>query len=277
MKSLAEFEQEIGQAVDFVQRRWKSIPRVGLILGTGSDAVADAIESQARWPFESLPYFAPSTATGHRGSLVCGSWNGQPVAAMQGRLHMYEGRSRTEILRPVRLLIGLGVQRLLISNAAGGVNPRFRVGDLMVIDSFIDLFFRQEQTAPPASDTLPPRLVTRPEYSCDPALADQAMETGRSRDVPMHRGAYAGLLGPSYETRAEYRMCRRLGADAVGMSTIPEIVLASASKIPVLAISIITNVATTTSGKPTTGHQVIASAEKAAHGLSTVFAGLLTE
>lgn len=274
MKSPEEYEFELGQAVAAIQKKWSRRPRVGLVLGTGSGAIAQAIAVEQRWPFGSLPHFAPSTALGHQGAVVCGVWNDVPVVAMQGRLHFYEGRTLWDTMRPVQVLARLGVERLLICNAAGGVSPSLRVGDLMVITSFIDLFFRPGLGASPQPFSPVSRGGMPTDWSCDETLIERALTLGRAHDLELKRGVYVGLLGPCYETRAEYRMCRRIGADAVGMSTIPEIIVATAHRIPVLAISIITNSGIAPQ-QPISGHAVIENAEAAAGDLREIFAGML--
>jgi purine-nucleoside phosphorylase len=276
MVSGPDYEQRIAQAVDAIRARWPESPRIGMVLGTGAGQIAQAIVTEERWPYSALPHFPTSTAIGHSGELVCGRWHDTSIVAMRGRIHLYEGHSLNDIAMPIHVMHRLGVQRLLVCNAAGGVNPKFRVGDLMLIDSHIDLFFRPYDFLPSNGGfSVDQRGNVRADASCDRSILDDAERLGRQLNLPIHRGVYVGLLGPSYETRAEYRMCRRLGGDAVGMSTIPEIVIASSYGIPILAVSIITNTAAGNVNSVTSGHAVLATAEQAAHGLRKIFENML--
>lgn len=266
---------KIGEAAKAIQSRWNESPEVGLVLGSGSGQVAEHLDVECRLRYPLIPHFPRSTSIGHRGALICGRLAGKTVVAMQGRFHLYEGHSLERITLPIHVMQRLGIQRLLISNAAGGVNPAFNVGDLMLIESTIDLFFR---TCPQLllGEAKPShRTGFRPDQACDENLLRCAVATGRANGFEVHRGVYVGMLGPNYETRAEYRMCRRIGGDAVGMSTIPEIATASRYGIPTLAVSIITNMAVGAAKVPTTGHGVVETAEKAGIQLLTVFKGAM--
>jgi purine-nucleoside phosphorylase len=263
----------IDEAAAFVRGRWRERPRAGLVLGSGLGAVGDAIECTAAIDYDDVPHFLKSTAVGHRGRLVCGRLAGVPVVAMQGRFHAYEGYGAERITFPIRVMKALGVELLIVSNAAGGLNPAYAVGDVMVIDDHINLLNRNPLVG--ANDErLGPRF---PDMSApyDRRLSDQALAIARRQDFCCHRGTYIGMLGPNYETRAEIRMLRRWG-DAVGMSTVPEVIVAAHSNLRVLGLSTITNVCSPDVRKSASHADVVASADGAAAKLRSIVAGLLS-
>lgn len=225
-----------GQAAQVVRSRWSRQAEVAIILGTGLGDLAGEIDADISIPYRELPNFPRSTALAHKGQLVCGRLAGVPVLAMQGRSHLYEGYRFDELMLPVRMLCTLGVKVLIVSNAAGGVNPRYAVGDVMLIDDHINLMGRPDAAAGQTATA-----AGRGFY--DEALLQTALSVARRADFPCHRGVYVGVTGPSYETRAEYRCFRRIGGDCVGMSTIPEVLAAHECGLRVLAISTVTNVA----------------------------------
>lgn len=271
MKSDRSAQARIDRVVEVIRQKWNQRPVAGLILGTGSGQIAEHLDIECRLAYAELPEFPRSTSLGHRGTLVCGRLAGRPVMAMQGRFHLYEGHSLADITLSVHVMRRLGVRRLLVSNAAGGVNPEFQVGDLMLIESHIDLFFAPNWSESPAPTGSHLRPGFRADEACDERLLARAIAIGREQRFLPRRGVYVGMLGPCYETRAEYRMCRSIGGDAVGMSTIPEIATASACGIPILAISIITNVAEA-DGSPPSGHAVLTAAESATDRLQVIVA-----
>ena len=251
----------IRDAAHFIGSRWSEKPQVGIILGTGLGNLADHLDIQSEIPYEKIPNFPVSTAIGHRGQLVCGELCSVPVIAMQGRFHLYEGYSPQQATLPVRVMRELGAELLIISNASGGLNPAFASGDVMMIDDQINLMFRNPLIGP-NDDDLGPRF---PDMSTpyDPALVDLTLEAARRQGIPCHRGIYAALSGPTYETRAEYRMVRRLGADVVGMSTVPETIVAAHAGMKVLGLSAVTNLCRPDRLESTSGHEVKAAAEVA--------------
>jgi purine-nucleoside phosphorylase len=241
-----------------VQERLQGLlPRSAIILGSGLGDLAAEIEGGGRLPFATIPGFAKSTAAGHRGELVCGFLNKIPIIALAGRLHCYEGWSIEQVTFPVKLLATLGIKQLIVSNAAGGLRPHFQVGDLLVIRDHINWIpcrqYSQTTLSQPARSTTP---------YC-PLLAKTALAAGRQEDMPMHEGTYLATLGPTYETRAEYRMMRRIGADCVGMSTVPEVLEAQRQGMRVLALSMISNVARPDACEET-DHQEVLDAGKIA-------------
>jgi purine-nucleoside phosphorylase len=215
-------------------------PELALVLGSGLGGVADALVDAVRIPYEEIPGFPRVTVSGHTGALVCGSLGGVPVAALQGRFHAYEGWSQEEVVLPVRLLSSLGASRLLVTNAAGGIRPGLVPGDLMLISDHLNLMGRSPLAGPVAEGE-----ERFPDMSdpYDAAYRRVAERVALARGIPLQQGVYAALLGPSYETPSEIRMLARLGADAVGMSTVPEVIVARARGMRVLGISCITNLA----------------------------------
>ena len=213
-------------------------PVLGIVLGSGLGKLADLIENPVVIPYKDLPGFPVSTAVGHKGNFIAGRLGGKPVIAMQGRIHFYEGYGMDKVVLPIRVMIALGIKTLIVSNAAGGTNLSFHVGDLMVIKDHINLL--PNPLIGPNLEELGPRFpdMTRPY---DPALVKLAFQLARKMDIALQQGVYVGGTGPSYETPAEYKYFRAIGGDAVGMSTIPEVIVARHAGVPVFGISVITN------------------------------------
>ena len=213
-------------------------PVIGIVLGSGLGRLAEAIEDPVVIPYRSLPGFPVSTAVGHKGNYIIGRLGGKTVIAMQGRIHFYEGYGMDKVVLPIRVMIGAGIRTLIVSNAAGGINYSLHVGDLMIIRDHINLL--PNPLIGPNLDEFGPRFpdMTRPY---DPALIRMAEEIGAQEDIVLHKGVYVGGTGPSYETPAEYKYFRIIGGDAVGMSTIPEVIVARHARIPVFGMSVITN------------------------------------
>lgn len=251
-----------------IQSWWPHKPSVGIILGSGLGRLADSITNAVQIEYANLPHILPTTAIGHAGRFVCGRLGNQYIIAMQGRHHSYEGYTVAELTLPVRVMHSLGAKLLVVSNAAGGLNPEYEVGDLMVIDDHINLMFRNPLVG--AND---PRLGPRwPDMyrPYDRQLADAAVAIGRRGRFVCHRGVYVGMLGPNYETRAEYRMLRRLGGDVAGMSTVPEVIVATQLGMRVLGLSTVTNVCSPDRIGETTGEQVVAAAASAGDKLTAI-------
>ena len=272
---MQQFARQIEAAAEFVRQRWPCRPRAGLLLGSGLGTVAAEISWQQEIDYAEIPYFPRTTVLGHRGRLVCGHLAGAPVMAFQGRVHLYEGCRPQQVSLPVRLLQALGAEMLLIFSAAGGLNPRFSPADLMLIEDQINLMFANPLLG--ANDEkLGPRF---PDMSVpyDPVLMNLAAAVAREENFLLHRGVYAGMLGPTYETRAEYRMLRRLGGDAVGMSTVPEVLAARHAGIRVLGVAAIANEGLPDALTKTTGHNVLATAATAAAPLRKIVRGILRQ
>lgn len=241
-------------AVAHIKPRLRAAPRVMLVLGSGLGSLADEIEEAIAIPFGEIPGFHAATVAGHKGQLVAGTLEGVDVIAMQGRFHLYEGHSAATAALPIRVMAALGADILIVSNAAGGVHRDFRAGDLMIIDDHINFMFRN-----PLIGAVVEGDVRFPDMSepYDRALQDIAVDAAKRNGIALRKGVYFAVTGPSYETPAEIRMYARLGADAVGMSTVPEVIAARAMGIRVLGISLITNAAAGMTGEPLTHEEVI--------------------
>lgn len=268
----AELAERAGAVV---AARWPARPRCGIILGTGAGMLADRIAQEAVIDYGEIPGFSRSTALGHRGRLVCGHLSGQAVVAMQGRFHLYEGYSVGQATLPLHVMRKMGVEFLFVSNAAGGVSPSLRLGELVVLQSHIDLMFRS--TPAMTGEVLLQRPLLRSDAAYDPDLIAAAQRLARSQGFPLRAGVYAAMTGPNYETRAEYRMLRTIGADVVGMSTVPEVAVAGTLGLRVLALSIVTNVASPDALAGTSGEEVIDAARIAAPSLESLVSGLVAE
>lgn len=229
----------INEAVKFLAEQTRIRPEVGIILGTGLGGLVKEIEVVDEVPYELIPHFPVSTVESHSGKLIFGKLGGKDVVAMQGRFHFYEGYDFQQVTFPVRVMKSLGIQRLVVSNASGGVNPDFEVGEIMIIDDHIN-FFPGNPLIGKNLDELGPRFPDMSDvYDVD--MIRIAQEVAKEEGIRVATGVYLGLTGPTLETPAEYRMVRILGADAVGMSTVPEIIAARHMEIPCFAISIITD------------------------------------
>ena len=254
-------------AAKFVRSQFETPVRFGIILGTGAGVVADSIEVDAIIPYSEIPNFPVSTALSHKSQLVCGSLAGHTIVGMQGRFHLYEGYSVENATLPVRVMHRLGIDTLFISNASGGLNPKMDSGDIMLISSHIDLMFRCCPAA--VTETCLSRPVVRGDHY-DTPMMETAKQHARENDFALHTGVYAALIGPNYETRAEYRMLRTIGADAAGMSTVPEVNVAAQLGMRVLGMSVITNVANPDLPSPTSAQEVVEAAERAATHLKSI-------
>ena len=213
-------------------------PEIGIVLGSGLGKLADQIEDPLVVPYKDIPGFPVSTAIGHKGNFIIGILGGKTVIAMQGRIHYYEGYGMDLVVLPIRVMMSLGIGKLFVSNAAGGVSFKLHVGDLMVIKDHINLL--PNPLIGPNLDYLGPRFpdMTRPY---DPSLIKLAKDIAAEKDIDLKEGVYVGGTGPSYETPAEYKYFRLIGGDAVGMSTVPEVIAARHASVPVFGISVITN------------------------------------
>jgi purine-nucleoside phosphorylase len=242
-------------------------PQIAVILGSGLGALADEVEAVASIPYSEIPGFAASSVVGHAGRLVAGTLAGTQVLVMQGRLHYYEGYSLQQVTFPVRVMRALGAQTLIVTNAAGGLNPDFRAGDFMLITDHINMlgWGGQNPLIGPNDPQLGPRFpAMNPAY--DPDLLKIAEEAAIECNVPVRRGVYIVLAGPNYETQAEMRALRMLGADAVGMSTVPEVLVARHSSMKVVGISNITNMALAGSDEPVNHEEVLQVAAESRPG-----------
>ncbi|MQY58167.1 MAG: purine-nucleoside phosphorylase [Clostridia bacterium] len=231
--------ERIREAGKFIQSKTRTKPRIGIILGTGLGDLTKEIEIESKISYQNIPYFAVSTTPGHEGSLILGRLVGKMIMAMQGRFHFYEGYSLEEITFPVRVMKYMGVDVIIESNAAGGMNPNLKAGDLMVITDHINLIGNNPLIGS-NDDKLGPRFVDMCE-PYDKELIELYEKVAMRERIRIHRGVYVGVSGPNLETPAEYRFLRLIGADAVGMSTVPEVIVAKHSGLKVLGISCITD------------------------------------
>jgi len=249
-------------AADFLAGRLGGLePRVAIVLGSGLGGLADRIGDAVRVPCAEIPGWPASGVEGHAGQVVAGRLGGVPVLGLAGRAHLYEGHAPSSVVLPVRVAARLGARTLFVSNAAGAVNPLFEPGDLMLISDHINLMGRSPLAGPPE-----PGEPRWPDVAggYDPGLRDAVRETARAERIGLREGVYAGMLGPSYETPAEIDMLRRLGADAVGMSTVPEVIAARALGIGCVGVSCLTNCAAGVSPGPLRHEEVLETAREAA-------------
>jgi purine-nucleoside phosphorylase len=265
--------EHVQQASRMVRSRWAGNPTVGLVLGTGLGALAREIEAEATIPYPEIPFFPKSTVESHKGQLVCGQLAGRTVMAMEGRFHLYEGYSPWQVTFPIRVMNELGCQLLIVSNAAGGLNPLFNKGDLMVIDDHINLM-GQNPLIGPNDDRLGPRFPDLIE-PYDRELQNLAIQTAVEQNLVVHRGVYVAVVGPNLETRAEYRFLRGIGADVVGMSTVPEVLVAVHSGMKVVGFSIVTDMCLADALHPVSIEEIVAVANVAEAKLRTVVRGVL--
>jgi purine-nucleoside phosphorylase len=249
-------------------------PRIALILGSGLGGVAAEIEVASSIPYREIPGFPVSTAIGHKGQLTLGHFAGVPVAVMEGRFHRYEGYPAEQITRPIELLRALGVETLIATNAAGGLNPDFGVGDVVVIRDHVNLMGPQSlgpaRTAGPLGDR--GLSAIRPDY--DPDLAELTLDAIRQAGGRELSGTYIGMTGPNYETRAEYRFLRQIG-DLVGMSTVPEVIAARSLGMRAVGLSVVSNACNPDQLEPTDGAQVVAAVSRAAGLVGTTLRQLI--
>ncbi|MFH1626155.1 MAG: purine-nucleoside phosphorylase [Pseudomonadota bacterium] len=254
--------QEIEDAKEFIVRRTKVTPEIGIVLGTGLGGLVGRIDVSDSIPYENIPNFPRSTVEGHMGNLILGSLAEREVVAMQGRFHCYEGYSMRQVTFPIRVMKAIGVTVLIISNAAGGLNPQFTPGDIMIIADHINLTGNNPLVGSNL-DTFGPRFpdMSQP-YSTDLVLLTERVAS--EEKVHIQKGVYVGLTGPSMETAAETRFLRMIGADAVGMSTVPEVIVAVHSGMKVLGLSVISNVNVPDNLKPHPLEAIIAVANEAA-------------
>jgi purine-nucleoside phosphorylase len=262
--------QKISEAVDAIRARTPLSPEIGIILGSGLGSVTDQIVDPVVIPYTEIPHFHGTSIEGHAGRMVVGNFHGVPTVFLEGRFHLYEGYTMEEVVFPTRTVCGLGVQTLLLTNAAGGVNTRYRPGDVMIIEDHLNLMGDNPLKGPNLAQLGPrfPDLSEAYSKTCVEIFNQSAKELG----IPVHQGTYAGLLGPTYETPAEIRMYRTLGADAVGMSTVPESIAANHLGVRVAGLSCITNLAAGLSPQKLSHQEVIENSRMGAEKLKKILA-----
>lgn len=268
------YRQNVEAAAEAIRARIGLTPRIGLILGTGLAELAHKIEAETVIPYEEIPGFPLSTVESHPGRLLAGALSGVPVYALQGRFHLYEGYDAQTVAFPVRVFGVLGVDTLLISNAAGGMNPVYRKGDLMLLSDHIN-FQNANPLIGPNIDDWGDRF---PDMSApyDEELQQIAEEKALEEGIKLHRGVYVSVTGPNLETRAEYRMLRGWGADVVGMSTVPEVIAARHMNMRVLAVSVVTDECFPDALAPVSLEEIIAAAGKAEPHLTRLMSAIVS-
>ena len=272
---MLHLHSQISEAVAFLRKRWTSKAAAGIVLGTGLGNLAKQIEAECTIPYEEIPNFPRSTVETHAGNLVLGKLDGKSVVAMEGRFHAYEGYDLKQITFPVRVIKELGADMLFVSNACGGMNPQYRQGDIMVIEDHINLM-----GVNPLVGINDDRLGPRFPDLCEPydrTLIDTALKIARKENFVAHKGVYVAVLGPNLETRAEYRFLRAIGADVVGMSTVPEVLVAVHCGMKVLGLSIVTDMALPDALKPAVIEEIIATANGAEPKLTKIVRGVLAD
>lgn len=268
--------QQIDEAADAVRSRTSYKPRIGLILGSGLNALADSVQKADFIPYSDLPNWPRSTVHGHAGRLVIGELEGQPVLVMQGRVHFYEGYSMSQVTLPVRVMIRLGIEMMFVTNAAGGINPNYDPGDVMLITDNLNLVGMSgaNPLMGPNIDELGPRFPDM-SRSYDPELMGLARKVASESGISLREGVYCGLSGPSFESPADLRFLRLAGADAVGMSTVPEVIVARHGGMRVLGFSGISNKANLDGSTLTTHEEVIEAGRVITPKIETIVRGVL--
>lgn len=263
---MQELWAQIEEAVATIRRSWPGTPRAGLILGTGLGGLAEQIEQQATIAYSEIPHFPLSTAQSHAGRLVCGTLRGTPIVAMEGRFHYYEGYSLSQVTFPVRVMKALGAETLLVTNAAGGINPQLDLADLVVIEDHINLMPDN-----PLRGVNDDRLGPRWPDLCEPytrSLIQLTRAVALEMGIHLHKGVFVAVPGPNLETRAEYRMLKQMGADVVGMSTVPEVLVAVHSGMKVLGFSVVTDLCLPDHLEPVEVPKILANAAKGGEKLA---------
>ncbi|MCC6251228.1 MAG: purine-nucleoside phosphorylase [Bacteroidia bacterium] len=267
--------EQIKETTEFIEKRVNFKPQIGIILGTGLGGLVKEIETHTVLPYEEIPNFPVSTVEGHSGKLIFGILGGKKVIAMQGRFHYYEGYDMKQVTFPVRVMKFLGIEKLFVSNASGGVNPDFEIGDLMILDDHINLFPTNPLIGKNYA-SLGPRFPDMSE-PYDRGLIATAKQIANQHNIKVQVGAYAGVSGPCLETPAEYRYMRNIGADAVGMSTVPEVIVGRHMGIPCFAISIITDMGVDGRIVKVTHEDVQRVAEKAEPKMTLIMKELISK
>lgn len=268
-------KKHITEAVEFLQSRGFGSPEIGIILGTGLGKIIDDVAIEAEMSYNHIPNFPTATVEFHKGKLVYGELAGKKVILMQGRFHVYEGYSLEDVTFPVRVMSALGIQKLLVSNASGAINMAFKKGEIMLIDDHINL-----QGGSPLAfkdvDKLGERFVDM-SAPYDPDMNSKIENIAIENKITLHKGVYASVVGPQLETRAEYRYLKIIGADAVGMSTVPEIIVANHLSLPVVALSVLTDECNPDNLKPVDIPDIIAQAGKAEPNMIVIFTELIKQ
>ncbi|MBD3635854.1 MAG: purine-nucleoside phosphorylase [Crocinitomicaceae bacterium] len=266
--------KKIIETTEYIHERVPEQPEIGIVLGTGLGGLGNEIDVKYSLEYKDIPNFPVSTVESHSGKLLFGELGGKMVVAMQGRFHYYEGYSMQEVTFPIRVMKMLGIKKLFLSNASGGVNPDFEVGEIMIINDHINIF-PSHPLIGPNIDELGPRFPDMRE-PYDKKMVSMAIEIAREKGIKVSQGVYTAMTGPTLETPAEYRFVRAIGADAVGMSTIPEVIVARHMDIPCFAISIVTDLGVEGKIEEVTVEQVIAIAKGKEPQMTTIMKELIS-
>ena len=274
-KNTPTHKEIINEATQFIQGKTKFVPQIGIILGTGLGSLADGIKVDSKIPYEQIPHFPISTVESHAGRLIFGEFCGKNVVAMQGRFHYYEGYDLKQVTFPVRVMKALGASTLVVSNACGGLNPLFKAGDIMVISDHINLLGSNPLFGP-NDESLGPRF---PDMCCcyDPELIVLAENVALNLGFKLQKGVYVAVAGPNLETAAEYRFLRLIGADVVGMSTVPEVIVARHQGMRVLGFSLVTDMGLPDALKPTNLAEILATAARSEPLLKNIMTRVIAE
>jgi purine-nucleoside phosphorylase len=267
--------EKIAQTTKYIQSKTSFKPEIGIVLGSGLGNLGNQIEVELAIPYTEIPNFPVSTVKGHQGKLILGYLGGKKVVAMQGRFHYYEGYSMKEVTFPIRIMKALGIELLVLSNAAGGMNPAFKVGDIMLINDHINLF-PDNALMGPNDERLGPRFPDMSEVY-DRKLIQKALQICEKNNIKVHQGVYVGTSGPTFETPAEYKYFRIIGGDTVGMSTVPEATVARHAGIPCFAASIVTDLGVEGIVEQVSHEEVLAAAQAAEPILTKIIVSLFEQ
>lgn len=265
---------KIQETVSYIQSQTTVQPTTGIVLGSGLGGLIDVVDIISEIPYHHIPHFPVSTVEGHAGKLVFGKLGNQPVVLMAGRFHYYEGYSMEEVTFPIRVMKGLGVETVILSNAAGGMNELYQVGDIVIIKDCINLF-PEHPLRGKNDERLGVRFLDMSE-PFDRKLIEKAQQLAAQQNLTVHTGVYVGLQGPTFETRAEYKWLHIIGGDVVGMSTVPEVIVARHGGMKVFAASIVTDLGIRDELNTITHEEVLEAANKAAPKLAALVAALVT-
>jgi purine-nucleoside phosphorylase len=272
---MLDLYDKIRDAQVYIRRHWDRSPALAIVLGTGLGGLVDDIDVEASIEYSDIPHFPQSTATSHRGRLVCGTMAGVPLVAMEGRFHLYEGYSLKQITLPIRVFKSLGAELLVLSNACGGLNPYFHSGDIMVIEDQINLM-GDNPLIGINDDRLGPRFPDMSE-PYDQQWVDRVIAIARQNQIEAHKGVFVAVAGPNLETRAEYRFLRMIGADVVGMSTVPETIVAVHCGLKVVGLSVITDMCLPDALQAANVEEIIRIANEAEPRLRQIVRGIVEQ
>lgn len=270
-----DYVKKVREAAEYIKTKVENKPEIAIVLGSGLHGIADSLENSSSISYSEIPNFPISTAPGHKGELMFGKISGKNVLLMNGRFHYYEGYTMKEVTFPIRVMQELGVKILIVTNAAGGMNPNFEVGNPCIITDQIN-FMGDNPLIGPNCEEWGPRFPDMSE-AYNKELTEKAISVAKKLGIPVYTGVYLGITGPTFETPAELKMMRNFGADLVGMSTVPEVIVANHAGIKVLGISAVTDKAVPEELKPVTAEEVIEIANSTGEKIANIILELLGE